>query len=159
MSQLAENVSDLLRAKKLKCASAESCTGGLVSASFTDLPGSSQVFERGFVTYSNVAKEEQLGVSPNILLHYGAVSPECADAMALGALQYSEADISVAVTGIAGPDGGSEEKPVGLVFIAVCLRGNEPVVTGNHFIGDRASIRQQSVQKAFEMLSDLLHAI
>jgi nicotinamide-nucleotide amidase len=113
----------LLRAKKLVVATAESCTGGLVAAALTDIPGSSDIFDRGFVTYSNAAKEEALGVPAQIIREHGAVSAQTARAMAVGALAHSNAEIAVAVTGIAGPDGGSDEKPVGLVHFACARKG------------------------------------
>src|SRR5713226_6669608 len=108
----ARRVLDACRAKNLKLAVAESCTGGLVAAALTEIPGSSDVLDRGFVTYSNAAKQAMLGVPASILERHGAVSRETADAMAAGALAMSNADLSVAITGIAGPGGGSAEKPV-----------------------------------------------
>ncbi len=115
---LVYKLSDCLRAKGLKISCAESCTGGMISSLLTELPGSSAWFERGFVTYSNLAKQEMLAVSPELIKSYGAVSKQVAEAMALGALSHSAADFSLAVTGIAGPSGGSEQKPVGTLWIA-----------------------------------------
>lgn len=119
----AETLSEQLRARRLMIVTAESCTGGLISGLLTELPGSSDVLERGFVTYSNAAKETQLGVDSEYLAEHGAVSAPVARAMAEGALVHSEAQVSVAVTGVAGPGGGSEAKPVGLVHIASCYEG------------------------------------
>src|SRR5215472_2464282 len=115
------------RDRGLKVAIAESCTGGLVAGALTDIPGSSDVLDRGFVTYSNAAKEAMLGVPGSILERYGAVSRETADAMAAGALAMSDADLVVAITGIAGPGGGSAEKPVGLVHFAAAARDGRHV--------------------------------
>ncbi|MBA4696833.1 MAG: CinA family protein [Legionella sp.] len=111
-----------LKRMSLTVTTAESCTGGLVSSLLTDLPGSSSWFERGFITYSNLAKESMLGVPPALLLSEGAVSRPVAEAMALGALMHSQADLALAVTGFAGPEGGASEKPVGTVFFAWALR-------------------------------------
>jgi nicotinamide-nucleotide amidase len=118
LTELVQKLTDNLRAKHLKIACAESCTGGMIACLLTDLPGSSEWFERGFVTYSNLAKQEMLAVSPELIKTYGAVSKQVAEAMALGALSHSAADISIAVTGIAGPSGGSAKKPVGTLWIA-----------------------------------------
>ena len=159
MRDLVEELSNLLVEKKLKLATAESCTGGMISAAITQRAGSSNVFDRGFVTYTNVSKESMLGVSKNILLHYGAVSEQCADAMALGALKNSKADISVSVTGIAGPGGGSDEKPIGLVYIATCVRGKEPMVTENNFAGSRDDIREAACKKALSLLIEAVGAV
>ena len=148
LSILIEQLSVLLRERGLKLATAESCTGGMIGAALTDLAGSSDIFERGFITYSNEAKHELLGVHEKTLRDHGAVSAETAAEMAHGALSHSRADIAVAVTGIAGPGGGNAEKPVGTVFIGWGLRG-QPVVTAKHlFDGDRASVRLQTVEAA-----------
>lgn len=145
-----------LNARRFMMASAESCTGGLISAAVTERAGSSSVFDRGFVSYSYESKEDLLGVSHEILENYGAVSHECASAMVQGALDHSRADIAVAVTGIAGPGGGLPGKPVGLVYIAVALRGQKPVVTKNLFTGDRNAVRGQTVDTALQLLIDTL---
>jgi nicotinamide-nucleotide amidase len=144
------------RAKGLKIATAESCTGGLVAGLLTEIAGSSDVFERGFVTYSNQAKEELLSVPHAILETYGAVSAETARAMAEGALKHSRADLAVAVTGIAGPGGGSASKPVGLVHLAAA-RG-ESVIHRECGFGDigRSNVRLKSVEIALEMFEQLL---
>lgn len=151
--ETATRLLDQLREAGLRVASAESCTGGLVAAAFTSVAGSSDVFDRGFVTYSNEAKNELLGVSTDLLAKHGAVSAEVARAMALGGLEHSQADICVAVTGIAGPGGGSDEKPVGLVFIAAAKRNCECIVEENRF-GDvgRARVRELSVETALELV-------
>ncbi len=159
MNELVAKLSEVLKAKDMSLVSAESCTGGMIGVAITDVPGSSSVFDRGFITYSNDAKEEVLGVSSNILLHYGAVSSQCADAMVLGALKNSSADIAVSVTGIAGPSGGDESKPVGLVYIGVCVRGKEPVVIENRFRGSRDDIRIASCEKALSLLLDTAIAV
>jgi nicotinamide-nucleotide amidase len=145
---------DLYRAKHLRIATAESCTGGMIAAAITDVAGSSDVFERGFVTYSNEAKAQQIGVAPDLIAHHGAVSVHVAREMAAGALKHSTADIAVAVTGIAGPGGGSEAKPVGLVYIAVARRDGDPAIERHQFHGDRAAIRQATVERALEMLAE-----
>jgi nicotinamide-nucleotide amidase len=136
-------------------ATAESCTGGLVAGAITAIPGSSAWFERGFVTYSNLAKEQQLGVPSATIVRFGAVSEETAKAMAQGALRGGAAEWSVAVTGIAGPDGGSPDKPVGTVWIAWAGPGHLQAVR-QRFDGDRGAIRQASVRVALEGLIDRL---
>jgi nicotinamide-nucleotide amidase len=143
----------LFATRQLKIATAESCTGGLVAATLTDVPGSSVVVERGFVTYSNEAKTEMLGVDAALIKRLGAVSKEVAIAMAEGALQHSRADVTVSVTGIAGPDGGSPAKPVGLVHFAAARRGGRLIHEEKRFgeIG-RSKIRLASVEQALEML-------
>jgi len=124
---------ELLQEKGMKLAAAESCTGGLFAGAITSVPGSSEVFDRAFIVYSNVAKIESLNVSSETIDRYGAVSEPCAREMALGALENSGADIAVAVTGIAGPGGGTEDKPVGTVFFAIAGRGGECRSTGKTF--------------------------
>jgi nicotinamide-nucleotide amidase len=147
---------EALRAQKLKLVTAESCTGGLVAAAITEIPGSSEVLERGFVTYSNAAKQSDLGVRAETIRAHGAVSAETAEAMALGALERSPADLSVAITGIAGPSGGSAEKPVGLVHFAAARRGGEPRLREVKF-GDigRTEVRRRSVLVALGLIGDL----
>jgi nicotinamide-nucleotide amidase len=127
MIALALRVLDACRARKLKIALAESCTGGLIAATLTEIPGSSDVFERGFVTYSNEAKQEMLGVPGDLIAAHGAVSPQVAEAMALGALDHSRAQIALSVTGIAGPGGGSTQKPVGLAYFGLA-RSERPTL-------------------------------
>ncbi len=133
---------------------AESCTGGLVAAAITEIPGSSKVLDRGFVTYSNEAKQQSLGVSPDIIDAFGAVSIACVFAMAKGALDRSDADIAVAISGIAGPDGGSENKPVGTVVFARAVRGSDkPEAESKLFEEkDRAGVRRQATLCALELL-------
>jgi nicotinamide-nucleotide amidase len=153
---LARVLLDLCRARKLTIATAESCTGGLVAAMLTEIPGSSDVLERGFVTYSNAAKKAMLGVPGAILEEFGAVSRETAEAMAHGALAHSPADLAVSITGIAGPGGGTPEKPVGLVHFAAAARSGRLVYQECRFddIG-RALVRIASVRQAFMMLHAL----
>lgn len=141
------------RAKRLKLATAESCTGGLIAGTLTEVAGSSDVVDRGFVTYSNEAKAELLGIAPELIATKGAVSAEVARAMALGAIDRSDADVAVAVTGVAGPGGGSVEKPVGLVHFACASRGGEATHVERRFGPlSRADIRAASVAQALEML-------
>lgn len=137
---------------------AESCTGGLIGAMMTALPGSSEVYDRGFITYSNQSKIDLLGVSQDTLNRHGAVSPETAREMSEGALRHTKADVSVAVTGIAGPGGGSDDKPVGLVYISVAIRNKGAQAFKHIFSGDRASVRDQAVAMAFTHIIDLLEA-
>ena len=147
-------------------ATAESCTGGMVAARCTDLAGSSQWFERGFVTYSNEAKHEMLGVDLALIKTHGAVSEEVARAMALGALRQSRAQVSVAITGVAGPSGGSADKPVGTVWLAWAAPSDSGPTVGSdtafvkaecgHFAGDRAAVRQASMTRAVQGLLDLM---
>ncbi len=144
------------RAKGLKIVTAESCTGGLVGGLLTEIAGSSDVFERGFATYSNHAKLEVLGVSGAILRTFGAVSPECAGAMAEGALHASRADLSVAITGVAGP-GGTPDKPEGYVCFGTALKGAETITREEHFgaLG-RSNVRMASIRLAMDMLRERL---
>jgi nicotinamide-nucleotide amidase len=150
--ELAERVLDTSRRRGWRLATAESCTGGLVTAALTAIAGSSDVVERGFVAYSNAAKSELLGVAPAILAGHGAVSAETAAAMAAGALARAPVDLAVSVTGIAGPGGGSAEKPVGLVHLGLAVRAG-PARTERHvFPGDRAAIRRAALVRALELL-------
>jgi nicotinamide-nucleotide amidase len=152
--QRAQALHDLCRDRGLKIATAESCTGGLLAALLTEIPGSSHVFERGFVTYSNGAKTELLGVSDLLLARHGAVSGEVAHAMAVGCLDRSNVDLAVSVTGIAGPAGGSPEKPVGLVYL-VCLRKGREPETAKLMLGARSrqEIREASIAEALRLLT------
>jgi nicotinamide-nucleotide amidase len=137
----------------LKVAVAESCSGGLLAALLTSIPGSSDVFERGFVTYSDEAKNQVLGVGTDLLLRFGAVSPQVALAMAEGALQRSNADLAAAVTGIAGPAGGTADKPVGLVYLAVAGRDREPAASRLMLMSlDRHGVRLRSAIEAVKLL-------
>ena len=146
-----------LLAHRHMLATAESCTGGMIAAACTDLSGSSRWFERGFVTYSNEAKAEMLGVPPGLIEQHGAVSEPVACAMADGALAHSRAQVSLAVTGVAGPTGGTEAKPVGTVWFAWCV-GGETHSEVQHFTGDRAAIRVATVRYALKRLLSLLPA-
>jgi nicotinamide-nucleotide amidase len=148
-------LADLLQAKGWMLASAESCTGGMIAAACTDLAGSSNWFERGFVTYSNEAKTELLGVDPALIAAQGAVSEVVARAMAFGAIRHSHAQISVAVTGVAGPSGGSKDKPVGTVWFGFQVDG---LLTSElrHFAGDRAAVREATVRHALNRLIELV---
>ncbi|MCP4470435.1 MAG: CinA family protein [Gammaproteobacteria bacterium] len=154
---LTQRLATRLLAKQQSACTAESCTGGLIAKTFTDLAGSSDWFERGFVTYSNAAKSEMLGVPPSVIEDYGAVSEAVATAMASGALRHSAADYAVAVTGVAGPGGGSDEKPVGTVWIAVASkhRANARL---HRFDGDRQAVREATLQAAMEALLDLVES-
>lgn len=151
---LAERVIAENRAAGRTVALAESCTGGLVCAALTEIPSSSAVLDRGFVTYSNEAKQELLGVSEDIIEAFGAVSPATAWAMAQGAIRRSKADVAVAISGIAGPDGGTEMKPVGTVVFAVAIRGDDEVNAEQKLIdgSDRSDIRHQAAMIALELL-------
>ncbi|MBU6505997.1 MAG: CinA family protein [Alphaproteobacteria bacterium] len=151
---MAARVLEACRARQWLVGVAESCTGGLVAAALTDIPGSSDVVDRGFVTYSDRAKAELLGVPVPILVTHGAVSRETAAAMAQGVLAKSKVDLAVAVTGIAGPGGGSAEKPVGLVWFAVASRGREPRVERQVFAGDRGAVRAAATRRALELLAE-----
>jgi nicotinamide-nucleotide amidase len=153
--EAADHVLQSCRKRGLKVATAESCTGGLVAAVMTAIAGSSDVVERSFVTYSNEAKREMLGVPWDAILGHGAVSDPVARAMARGALARSNADIAVSVTGIAGPGGGSAEKPVGLVHFAAVRNGHEPVAERHVFPGDRDDVRHQATIVALTLLSRL----
>jgi nicotinamide-nucleotide amidase len=151
----AERVLQQAREKAFKITTAESCTGGLVAAALTSIAGCSDVFERGFVTYSNEAKTTMIGVPEELLRKHGAVSEEVAASMARGAAKHSNADIAVSVTGVAGPGGGGADKPVGLVYIGVFLCGTV-TVTKNLFDGDRESVRSQTVIKALDMVLEAI---
>lgn len=148
-------VADLMLKNKVFLATAESCTGGLIAAACTDLAGSSLWFDRGFVTYSNAAKMDMLGVDTAVIEQFGAVSEKVVTAMALGAVNHSAAQVSVAVTGVAGPSGGSVEKPVGTVWIGWCVNG-QTTTQLCHFEGDRATVRAQTVQHALYGLIERL---
>ena len=151
---IAETAKILLNSDRM-LVTAESCTGGMISSACTDLAGSSQWFERGFVTYSNEAKHEMLGVPKELIDAHGAVSEPVARAMAMGAIEHSHADVAVAVTGIAGPTGGSADKPVGMVWFGFALNG-ECVTETKLFAGDRAAVRQATLRHALTRLNALL---
>jgi nicotinamide-nucleotide amidase len=153
----ATKVLTMARAKGLRIVTAESCTGGLIAGLLTEIPGSSDVVERGFVTYSNEAKEDLLGVPADLIRQYGAVSEPVAHAMAHGALKHSLAHLAVAVTGIAGPGGGTDQKPVGLVYVAAARLDDAPIVREFRF-GDvgRGEVRSKTVAEAMILLRELL---
>jgi len=155
-STLARSLLDLCRSRKLMIATAESCTGGLVAGALTDIPGSSDVIDRGFVTYSNEAKHVMLGVETDTLATFGAVSKETATQMAVGALERADVDLSVSITGIAGPGGATPGKPVGLVHFAVAARDGRITHRECRFgaIG-RSAVRQRSVIEALRMLMEM----
>jgi nicotinamide-nucleotide amidase len=156
LRRTARRVLDLYRTRGLRIVTAESCTGGLVAAVLTEIAGSSDVLEGGFVTYSNAAKRTMLGVPAATLGRHGAVSSETAAAMAAGALKHSQADFAVAITGIAGPGGGSKQKPVGLVYFAAASRDGRRLARSRRFgkIG-RRSVRLRSVAEALTLLEML----
>jgi nicotinamide-nucleotide amidase len=155
----AKELLDKARAKALRLATAESCTGGLVAAALTEIAGASDVFDRGFVAYSNAAKCDMLGVADALLKAHGAVSAEVARAMALGAIEHALADVAVAVTGVAGPGGGSLEKPVGLVHFACARRdGGVDHVERRYGPRSRGEIRAASVMQALDMMVDAVVA-
>lgn len=157
IGELARKVVEANIALGRKVAIAESCTGGLVAAALTEIPGSSSVLDRGFVTYSNEAKQELLGVSEDVIDTFGAVSIAVAWSMAQGALKKSGADVAVAITGVAGPDGGSDQKPVGTVVFACAKRGEDPEATNAELklfseAKTRADVRFQATLVALELL-------
>jgi len=154
-----ESLAAALKSRGWMLATAESCTGGLIAAACTGLAGSSDWFERGVVSYSNEAKTELLGVPAELIAQHGAVSGEVVRAMADGIASRSRANIAVAVTGIAGPGGGSQAKPVGTVWIAIALRGQPTAVTLLQLKGDRAAVRQQTVAWAMRALNITVAAI
>src|ERR671916_263912 len=156
---LVERAAALLKryeAEGLRIATAESCTGGLVAAMLTEIPGSSAVVERGFVTYSNEAKNEMLGVAADLIARHGAVSEPVARAMAEGALARSRADVAIAVTGIAGPGGATETKPVGLVHFAVARRERTTALERRYGDLGRAAVRERAVEDALDLLAGAL---
>ena len=152
----AEALLELCKSKKLTLATAESCTGGLVAAALSEIPGSSLVLDRGFVTYSNEAKWQMLGVSPPTIDVYGAVSAECAEEMAKGALAHASVDLAISITGIAGPTGAVPGKPVGLVYFCAASRSGRLIAHDRKY-GDigRANVRRESVLQALAMLQEL----
>lgn len=149
---LASDVLDALRRRGWHVATAESCTGGMIAAALTDIAGSSDVVDRGYVTYSNEAKSELLGVDSALIAAHGAVSREVAAAMAAGALARGQVDVAVAVTGVAGPGGGNAAKPVGLVWFGVASKGGQPRTERDIFPGTRAEIRGAATNRALALL-------
>lgn len=148
-------IAALLEKKNIKVSTAESCTGGLVAAALVNVAGISNWFEEGYVTYSNTAKQKLLGVDKDALEQFGAVSEQTARQMAIGAAKAAGCQAAVATTGIAGPDGGTDEKPVGLVYIGAVVR-DDVVIEKHIFKGDRADVRKQSTQAALELLEQML---
>lgn len=156
LARKSEKIIETYGKKKIRIATAESCTGGLISYLLTEVPGSSAVFDRGFVTYSDQSKTDQLGVDARLIAAHGAVSPQVAEAMARGALARSKADIALAVTGIAGPTGGTRKKPVGRVYIAVATRRyKEGIVLKNDFTGKRGAVRTKTADKSLSVLKKI----
>ncbi|MBS0219775.1 MAG: CinA family protein [Proteobacteria bacterium] len=155
MREAAERVLNACRRHGLKVATAESCTGGLIAAALTAIAGSSDVVDRAFVTYSNEAKRDMIGVRWDMIMKHGAVSEPVARAMASGALRHSQADLAVSVTGIAGPGGGTTEKPVGLVHFGALRKGGEPILERHVLHGDRDGIRRVAVITALALLASL----
>ncbi|QEL55386.1 CinA family protein [Chromobacterium paludis] len=155
--QLAAELGDVLLARGESIATAESCTGGMIAAAITDIPGSSAWFSHGVVSYGNQAKQQLLGVQASSLMDHGAVSEQVVREMAAGAQALAAADWAVAVSGIAGPDGGSPEKPVGLVWLAIAHPGGQTEAWRCHFGGDREAVRRQSVEEALSQLLTRVH--
>ena len=156
LQQLAVQLGQTLQARQWLLSTAESCTGGWVAKVLTDVPGSSHWFERGFVTYTNIAKQEMLGVQASIIDSHGAVSELTVREMVRGALLHSHAHISLAITGIAGPGGGTEAKPVGLVWFAWATRDNDIYCENHVFAGDREAVRRQAVATALQGVMNCL---
>jgi nicotinamide-nucleotide amidase len=155
IDDLTGQLAHLLPSRGLMVCTAESCTGGLIAAACTDRAGSSVWFERGFVTYSNASKTDLLGVPADLIVRHGAVSQEVARAMAAGALVHAQAQLAVAVTGVAGPGGGSADKPVGTVWLAWAM-GSQVRTERQHFEGDRSAVRQATVARALQGLIEML---
>ena len=149
-------VISLLKEKNLKIATAESCTGGMIASTIVDVPGVSAFFDEGYVTYANEAKHKNLFVDWDILNQYGAVSEECAYAMAQGLYRQTRADVCICSTGIAGPDGGTPEKPVGLVYLS-CKYKDKVTVEKCNFSGSRTEIRKAAVDRAFEFILECMN--
>lgn len=157
-TDLAQSLGQLLKARGLRIATAESCTGGWIAKTLTDVPGSSAWFERGFVTYSNDAKQDMLGVQEELIRRFGAVSGECVAAMAEGALRVGRSDVAVAVSGIAGPDGGSAAKPVGTVWFGFSGVGGDTATLRRLLPGDRDAVRRAAVGIALQGVIDRLRS-
>jgi nicotinamide-nucleotide amidase len=156
LRELAEQLGDCLKAKGMKLASAESCTGGWLAKIITDIPGSSVWFTGSVVCYSNESKQSLLGVEENTLNEFGAVSGETVLELSDGLFSHTDADVAVSVSGIAGPDGGSDDKPVGLVWLSWGKRGKSVFANPFNFAGDREEVRKQSIAQALNCLLDLL---
>lgn len=157
LSKKANTILEACKARGVKLATVESCTGGLLSAILTELPGSSSMFTHGFITYANEAKQEMVGVDAQLIKEHGAVSEPVARAMAEGALKSSSAWLAVSITGIAGPDGGSEAKPVGTVHIAAAMKDKPTTHQKKLFKGDRSAIRLAAVDAALDMIAQELN--
>lgn len=155
ISKLASELVDKLILNKYTITTAESCTGGMVASAIVDVPGASSVFNEGHITYSNEAKMRYLGVKPETLTEYGAVSKETAFAMAMGASDLAKSNVALAITGLAGPDGGTETKPVGLVYVA-CKVNDRIRVEQKIFQGDRTFVREESTKYVLEMALEML---
>jgi nicotinamide-nucleotide amidase len=156
LEAIARKIGSELKARNLMFTSAESCTGGWVGQVVTSVPGSSHWYDRGFISYTNASKRELLGVSSEVLARFGAVSAQTVRAMADGALANSRADVSLAITGIAGPGGGTEDKPVGTVWLAWAGKNRESRAERHQFDGDRTSVRRQAVEAALLGLSEFI---
>lgn len=156
MQDLVEKLANLLTQKNMMIVTAESCTGGLLATTLTHKPGASAYFDRGFITYSNEAKQEQLDIPKAIISEHGAVSAATAEAMAKGALKNSKADISISITGIAGPDGGTDEKPIGRVIFGYALKGGSSGSIEHNFEGTRLQIQTKSTITALNSLIAIL---
>jgi len=156
MNNWAKTLSTRLLARNMKIATVESCTGGSVAALFTDIPGSSEWFECGYVTYSNISKTEMVGVRSGTITAFGAVSEQVASEMATGGVEYSRANCAISITGVAGPDGGSEAKPVGMVCFGWAGFSDLPHTKVKYFHGDRQAVRTQSVCFAVQEAAKLL---
>jgi nicotinamide-nucleotide amidase len=154
--QLAQQMGEALKSRALMLVSAESCTGGWVGAAITAVPGSSDWYERGFITYTYISKREMLGVTARTLEQHGAVSEQTVKEMVAGALTASHAQVAVAVSGIAGPAGGMPGKPVGTVCLAWALKNGEPIAETRHFAGDREAVRRQAVERALAGVLELI---
>lgn len=154
-SKILKQVSSLLLEKKLTIATAESCTGGLIANNLTNISGSSEYFDRGIVSYSNTAKIELLDIPDDLLIKHGAVSKEVAEAMANGIRKKSKVDLGIATTGIAGPTGGTKDKPVGLVYIAVSTN-KETIVKRFNFLGDRLQNKNNTLNESLKILYDII---
>ena len=159
LHDLAERVGDALKAEKLVLTTAESCTGGLIGAAVTMISGSSAWYDRGFITYTNAAKQQMLGVKAATLREHGAVSEATVREMAAGALAASSAQIAVAVSGVAGPTGGTPDKPVGTVCVAWALKDGEAIAETRHFAGDREAVRRLTVERALAGVLGLIQPV
>jgi|SRR5687768_7965274 len=159
LQDLAMQAGTALAQQELMLATAESCTGGWLGQTITSITGSSAWYERGFITYADISKHEMLGVSSTTLEEYGAVSEQTASEMAAGAIGRSHAQVAVSITGIAGPDGGTAEKPVGMVCFAWIMKDGMALAETRYFSGTREEVRRQSVAGALQGVIDLLHSI